>query len=178
MATACLSTKLEGGSNVKTSIRNVKVFEPAWLYSVGSNPEATKAMLQVEYRTRPNRVENLGTNLSTAYGLVFGQCMNYLWLRLEGQDKWELTSNEQDLIGLLKIIKYLSHKYDEDTNYHHIAYHTLFHGFMLFQMGDYSNSEYKKRFKEQIEVLEAYNGEGSYSGTSWELRRGRLRCWD
>ena len=28
----------------------------------------------------------------------------------------------------------------------------------MFQQGDYSNSEYKQRFKEQIEVLEAYNG--------------------
>ena len=28
---------------------------------------------------------------------------------------------------------------------------------MLFQQGDYSNSDYKQRFKEQIEVLEAYN---------------------
>ena len=29
---------------------------------------------------------------------------------------------------------------------------------MLFRQGDYSNPEYKQRFKEQIEVLEAYNG--------------------
>ena len=29
---------------------------------------------------------------------------------------------------------------------------------MLFRKGDYSNSEYKQRFKEQIKVLEAYNG--------------------
>ena len=28
---------------------------------------------------------------------------------------------------------------------------------MLFQKGGYSNLEYKKHFKEQIEVLEAYN---------------------
>ena len=29
---------------------------------------------------------------------------------------------------------------------------------MLFRKGDYSNSQYKQRFKEQIDVLEAYNG--------------------
>ena len=29
---------------------------------------------------------------------------------------------------------------------------------MLFRQGDYSDLEYKQRFKEQIEVLEAYNG--------------------
>ena len=29
---------------------------------------------------------------------------------------------------------------------------------MLFWQGDYSNSKYLKKFKEQIEVLEAYNG--------------------
>ena len=51
----------------------------------------------------------------------------------------------------------MSHKYDEDTEYHHVAYHTLLRKFMLFWKGDYSNSEYKQIFKEQIEVLEAYN---------------------
>ena len=29
---------------------------------------------------------------------------------------------------------------------------------MIFRQGDYSNSENKQRFKEQIEVLEAHNG--------------------
>ena len=29
---------------------------------------------------------------------------------------------------------------------------------MFFQKGEYSNLDYKQRFKEQIEVLEAYNG--------------------
>ena len=32
---------------------------------------------------------------------------------------------------------------------------------MLFRQGGYSNSEYKQHFKEQIEVLEAYNGGGT-----------------
>ena len=36
-------------------------------------------------------------------------------------------------------------------------YHTLLHRFMLFRQGDYSNLEYKKLFKEQIKVLDAYN---------------------
>ena len=67
--------------------------------------------------------------------------------------------NDQDLLRLLRSIKSLWHKYDEDTKYHHAAYHTLLRIFMLFLQGDYSNSEYKQRFKEQIEVLEAYNGE-------------------
>ena len=52
----------------------------------------------------------------------------------------------------------MSQKYDKDTEYHHVAYHTLLCSFMLFQQGDYINSEYKQGFKEQIEVLEAYNG--------------------
>ena len=114
-------------------------------------------MLQVEYRTRAKRVEKLWINLSTAYGLVLGQCTDYLLSRLEGQERWEQTSNEQDLLELMKRIKSLSHKYDEDTEYLHVAYHTLLRCFMLFWRGDYSNSEYKQHFKEQIQVLESYN---------------------
>ena len=46
--TTYLSTKFEGGGNIKTLIRNGKVFDPAWPYPVGPNPAATKAMLQAE----------------------------------------------------------------------------------------------------------------------------------
>ena len=42
--------------------------------------------------------------------------------------------------------------------YHHIVYNMLLRRFMIFRQGEYSNSEYKQHFKEQINVLEAYNG--------------------
>ena len=48
LTTIYLSTKLEGSGNVETSIRNGKVFEPAWPDPVGPNPAATKAMLQAD----------------------------------------------------------------------------------------------------------------------------------
>ena len=67
----------------------------------------------------------------------------------------------------------MSHKYDEDTEYHYVAYHMLLCKFMLFWQGDYSNSEYGQRFKEQIEVLEAYSRgvlfENSLGGTAREI---------
>ena len=78
LTTAYLSTNLEVGGEVETSIRNGKVFEPAWPDPVGPNAAAIKAMLQAEYGTREKRVEKLWINLSTAYGLVLGQCMEYL----------------------------------------------------------------------------------------------------
>ena len=62
--------------------------------------------------------------------------------------------NEPDLLELIKSIKSLSNKYDEDMGYHHIAYHTLLRRFMLFRQDDSSNSEYKHRFKEKIKFLE------------------------
>ena len=46
LTTAYLSTNIEGGGNVKTLIRNGKVFDPEWPDPVGPNPSATKAMLQ------------------------------------------------------------------------------------------------------------------------------------
>ena len=65
--TAHLSTKLKGGGDVETSIRNGKVFDLAWPDLVGPNPVAMKAMLQAEYRTTEKRVEKLRINLITAY---------------------------------------------------------------------------------------------------------------
>ena len=106
-------------------IRNGKVFDPAWPDPVGPNPAATKAMLQAEYGIRAKRVEKLCIKLSTEYNLVIRQCMDYLRSSLKGQERWEAASNERDLLGLIKIIKSLSQKYDKDTEYHHVAYHTL-----------------------------------------------------
>ena len=78
LTTAYLGTKLEGGGDVETSIRNGKVFEPPWMDPVGPNPADTKAMLQAEYGTRAKRVEKIWINLSMAYGLVLRQCTDYL----------------------------------------------------------------------------------------------------
>ena len=140
MTTTYLSTKLEGGGDVETSILKGKVFEPELPDPVGPNPVATKAILQAEYGTRAKSVEELRINLRITYGLVIGQFTDYLQSCLEGQDKWETTLNKQDL-GLLKIVKSLLHKYDEDTEYRCVAYHTLLRRFMLFCQGDYSNSD-------------------------------------
>ena len=57
------------------------------------NPAATKAMQQVEYKTRAKRVEKLRINLSAAYGLVLRRCTDYLRSRLDGQERCEKTSN-------------------------------------------------------------------------------------
>ena len=133
VTTVYLITNLEGDDDVETSIRNGKVLDPAWSDPVVLTPAATKAMLEAEYGTRAKRVEKLCINLSTLYGLVIGQCIEYLRSQLEGQKKWETTSNERDLLNLLKSVKSLSHKYNEDTEDHHVAYYTLLRRFMLFR---------------------------------------------
>ena len=108
---------------------------------------ATKSMLQAEYGTRAKMMDKLWINLSTAYVLVLGQCTDYLRSHFEGQERWEQTSNEWDLLELIRSIKSLLHKYNKDTEYHHVACHTLLRRFMLFRQGGYSNSEYKQRFE-------------------------------
>ena len=138
LTTVYLSTNIEGSGDAKTSIRNGKLFEPEWPDPVEPNPAATRAMLQAEYGTRAKRAEKLRINLSTAYGLVLGQCTDYLRSRIKRHDQWETTSNDWDLLGLLKSVKSLSQRYDEDTEYHHISYHTLLRRFMLFCQEDYS----------------------------------------
>ena len=82
--TTYLSTMFEGGGDKETSIRNERVFDPAWPDLVGPTPESAKAMLQAEYITQTKRVNKLWIKLSTSYGLVISECNNYLWLRLKG----------------------------------------------------------------------------------------------
>ena len=65
MTTMYLRTKIKGGGDAEASIRNVKVFAPEWPDPVGPKPAPTKAMLQVEYGTRAERVEKMRIKLST-----------------------------------------------------------------------------------------------------------------
>ena len=157
MATAYLCTKLKGSGDIEALIRNVKVFEPECPDPVRPNPVSTKAMLYAEFGVREKRVEKLSINLRMSYGIVIWQCTDYMWSHLEVQEKWKTMANEQDLLGIIKTVKSLLQKYDEDTEYHHVAYHMLLRQFMLLRKGEYSNLECKQRFKEHIEVLEAYH---------------------
>ena len=88
-------------------------------------------------------MEKLRINLSTTYGLMLSQFTDHLWSRLEGQEKWEVTPNQRDLLALIKSIKLFSQKYKVDMEYHRVVYYTLLRQFMLLRQGNSSNSEYK-----------------------------------
>ena len=47
--------------------------------------------------------------------MVLGQCIDYLWSKLESQEKWKNISNERNLLALISSIKFLAHKYDKET---------------------------------------------------------------
>ena len=71
---AYLSTKIEGGGDVETSIRNRKLFKPAWLDPFEPNPAATKAMLQAEYGTRESSPPNV---VPAAKSISFLVCVRW-----------------------------------------------------------------------------------------------------
>ena len=87
-------------------------------------------------------MNNYSTKNSNKRGLKKLQSLgwtHYLRSRLKDQERWEETSNERDLLRLIKIIKSLLQKYNDNTEYHHIAYHMLLCQLILLRKGDYSN---------------------------------------
>ena len=82
-----------------------------------------------------------------------------------------MTSKERYLLALINRTKSLFHKYNEDTEYHHVVYHTLLRLFVIFRQGNSSNSEYKHIFKEKIMVLETYNGGGLFGNSPGSMAR-------
>ena len=52
-----------------------------------------------------------------------------------------------------------------------MAYHPLVCRFMLFLQGDSSNSEYKQRFQDKVDVIETYNGGGTVHKSPGETAR-------
>ena len=64
--------------------------------------------------------------------MVLRYCTNYLRSKLDSQENWEATSKESNLLALIGSVNSLASKYDRDTEFHRVAYHTLVHQFMLF----------------------------------------------
>ena len=62
-------------------------------------------------------------------------------------------------------MKFMDHTYNEDTDFHHVDYCTLFHSFVLFRQGNSSNSEYKQKFIEKLEIIKAYNKGGTFGNS-------------
>ena len=68
------------------------------------------------------RVKKLEGNMERAFTVILGQATPYLRAKLKALITWDAMRKAHDLMGLLKELKTLSHRFDESTSNHNVKY--------------------------------------------------------
>ena len=76
------------------------------------------------------RVENLEGDMERAFTVILSQATPYLRAKLESLLTWDTMRKAHDLMGLMKELKTLSHRFDESTSNHNIEYLLLLQRFL------------------------------------------------
>ena len=64
-------------------------------------------------------------NTNKAYLIFLGKYTPHLREKLEVQNTWTVMNTTKVHIGLIEGIRTLPFKYDRETEYHYVAYHTV-----------------------------------------------------
>ena len=94
------------------------------------------------------------SNLKLAYPLIYGQCSDTLWVKLESRPDYEMIKGRADLIGLLENIKAVMYQLQAEW-YGPLALHEAkCHYYTFFQDKHMTCQQYYKSFKNNTDVLE------------------------
>ena len=100
----------------------------------------------------------LEDNIQRAYSLILGQCSDQLRTKLKQQTTWENVSATQDGIELIKLIKTVVFKF-EDQKYLPLALVNAKGNLYSFRQGSLSNDDYLKRFNNLVDIAMSYDGQ-------------------
>jgi Reverse transcriptase (RNA-dependent DNA polymerase) len=99
----------------------------------------------------------LEDNIQKAYSLVLGQCTDLLQSKLKQQSTWAAIALAQDVIDLVKLIKTITFKF-EDQKYLPLALYQAKMNLYNLRQHNLSNHEYLLRFNNLVDVATTYNG--------------------
>ena len=100
----------------------------------------------------------LDDNIQKAYSLVLGQCTDLLQSKLKQQNAWAAIALAQDVIELIKLIKSITFKF-EDQKFLPLALHQAKANVYNLRQGNMTNHDYLQRFNNLVDIATTYNGE-------------------
>ena len=103
-----------------------------------------------------NRISTLDENVQKSYSLVLGKCTDLLNNKLKQSNEWHVTSTTYDLLILIRIIRTITFKFDEQK-YLPLALHQAKVNFYNITQGSLSNAEYLEKFNNVVNTAMAYN---------------------
>ena len=104
------------------------------------------------------REQQLDNNLKLAYSLTWGQCAELLRLKLEGVKNYKTTKEAQDSMQLLKEIKNITFKFEEQRHIHHCVYMAKRNFYTTRKKPEASVNKFFDQFNNLVDVVEQCNG--------------------
>lgn len=112
------STKYKNGADVERSLSDgekLVIAMPATPVGAGTPPviaETDMMIWKMKVQLALQRTAMLESNLESAYALIKGQCSKPILEKIEAQQKYGVTHQSRDPIGLLEIIKSVMFNYN------------------------------------------------------------------
>ena len=129
-------------------------------YSTNPTPE-DKYKEYMHYKMLSMAVKQeyfLHSNLQKVYSLVLRQCTELLQSKLKQHADWAMLQHDQDVLSLLKVIKGICYKF-EDQKYVPLALNNAKHALFNLQQGSMSCSDYLEWFCNLMDVVTTYKGQ-------------------
>ena len=144
---------------VKTTITRptAPTYSATYATAPTADDKVSEMIFKCEIDAYVKRKTTLEDNIQKAYALVLGQCTELLQSKLKQQTSWQNTSQTQDVIELLIMIKAVCFKFEDQKFLPLALYHAKRNVYNINQ-GNLSCHAYLERFRNMVDVVEAYGG--------------------
>jgi hypothetical protein len=146
-------TKFDMGMFVSTLVKNLVEVEVP-LPTTIENKEVYKLQL-IQYVKNQAKLE---TELQKLYDLIYGQCTEYLTLRLQEHEEYKEMQTNKNPLWLLKTIKSLTFMHEGKKGYEMTMAEAEDKFRRVCQGKEMKNVQYKKVFDNMVDVIKHYGG--------------------
>ena len=116
-------------------------------------------LFKEEVRQYSKDKKSLESTLVSLYNVVWGQCSKLMQNKLKANPKYDTFNNASDVVTLLKEIKLLSNKIDENTSMYD-ALHEAKAKFYRYQQADNESlADHMRNFKDLCNSIEYHGGD-------------------
>ena len=117
-----------------------------------------KGVLDTKIKKYVDREEIMEEKLKRAFKILHGNCTESLLAKLGGDGKYEDIESDQEVIGIMKLIKGVIFKFYGNRELTHIIWEAYVSVFRYRQHKFETNQEYFERFKNSTSFITQYDG--------------------
>ncbi len=149
------------GADIASAIRDLTM--PTMTMPAEPDPNtATVVEMEIwknQYQRADDKQATLEDNARRMYALTFNQCLSALQIKLNGQEEFNNVQGNQDVVGLMELIRGICCKYDASLEPVMSLVQAKHRVYTCYQGAKQPNDEYAEELEAYVDVVEAYGGE-------------------